>query len=56
MVKYSVNEFADLVGVDRKTLYNWDRSGKLVADREISGKKFYTDEHIKTMMLWTQEG
>ena len=43
---YSTKEFAKIVGVAVKTLYNWDKQGKLVAKRKFNGYKYYTREDI----------
>ena len=35
-------EFADLLGVNVKTLHRWDQTGKLVAKRTPSNHRYYT--------------
>lgn len=47
MKYYSAKEFSMVTGVSYRTLLNWDKEGKLVADRSLSGKRVYTEEHIK---------
>lgn len=43
---YSTREFAGLVGVSVKTLYNWDKSGLLLARRKLNGYKYYTEQDV----------
>lgn len=52
---YSTKEFAKIVKVGVKTLYNWDKNGTLVAKRKINGYKYYTDEDVKKV-LGIEEG
>ena len=47
---YSTKEFAKIVGVGVKTLYNWDRDGKLIAKRKFNGYKYYTQEDIDLVL------
>lgn len=47
MAMYKLDEFAKKIGVDKKTLQNWDRLGILVADRSPTNRRVYTDEHYK---------
>lgn len=42
--RYSITEFAKMLGVHRKTLLQWDKNGTLVAKRDPNGKKYYTPE------------
>lgn len=44
-LRCSPAEFAALVGVSYKTLYRWDRSGKLKAGRYPSDRRYYTASH-----------
>lgn len=43
-VKYTTNEFAELIGVCSRTLIRWDRNGTFKACRLPSGRPYYTDE------------
>jgi len=43
---YTVSEFAELVGVSVKTLQRWDREGRLVADRTVTNRRVYNDQHL----------
>lgn len=52
---YSTKEFAKIVKVGVKTLYNWDKNGTLVAKRKINGYKYYTDEDVNKV-LGIEEG
>lgn len=42
---YNVKDFAKLVGVSVKTLQRWDREGVLKAERKVSNRRYYTEEH-----------
>lgn len=46
MNTYNVSEFANLIGVTVKTLQRWDREGRLVADRTVTNRRVYTDDHL----------
>lgn len=39
-------EFAKLAGVSVTTLQRWDRDGILIADRSVTGRRVYTEEHL----------
>ena len=46
---YSTKEMAEKLGVSVQTLRNWDKNGKLKANRKPSGRMFYThDQYLKT--------
>ena len=49
-VTYKPSEFAKLVGVSVKTLQRWDRQGLLKANRTVSNRRFYTEEHYNVCM------
>lgn len=44
---YKPKEFSKLVGVTVHTLQEWDRSGKLKAQRTISNRRYYTEEDLQ---------
>lgn len=44
---YTISEFAKKIGVNVKTLRNWDKSGKLKPIILPSGHRRYTDDHLK---------
>lgn len=44
---YTLKEFAEVAGVCTKTLSNWEKQGILVSYKKVSGRKYYTDEHLK---------
>jgi putative resolvase len=46
MNTYNVSEFSKLVGVSVNTLQRWDREGRLVANRTVSNRRSYSDEHL----------
>ena len=46
MDTYKAGEFASIVGVSVKTLQKWDRSKRLVADRTVTNRRYYTSEHL----------
>jgi putative resolvase len=47
---YKPNEFAKMLNVTVKTLQNWDNDGKLIAYRNPSGRRFYTNEQYEAYM------
>ncbi len=49
MNTYRPHQFAALVGVHVKTLQRWDREGRLVPARTISGHRFYTDADLRSL-------
>lgn len=53
--KYSVGEFANLVGLSVSTLQRWDREGVLVADRTPTNQRQYTQEHLRDFFGSTKE-
>lgn len=53
--RYKTGQFAEMLGVTVKTLQNWDRAGKLKANRTITGKRYYTDEHLEQVKKMEQE-
>ena len=44
---YKTGEFAELIGVSVSTLQKWDRDGTLRANRNPSGRRFYTKSHYR---------
>ena len=46
MVLLGTSEVARRLGIHPFTLKRWDDSGRLVAMRDSSGKKLYTEEQI----------
>lgn len=44
---YTSGQFAKLCGVCRRTVQEWDRTGKLPAKRKVSGYRYYTDDDVK---------
>lgn len=47
---YKVGKAAKLLGVSRGTLQKWDRDGKLVANRNETNRRYYTDEQINNFL------
>ncbi|MBR5033256.1 MAG: DNA (cytosine-5-)-methyltransferase [Treponema sp.] len=46
--KYTLEQFADLLGVSKETLRRWDNSGKLKAKRDpMSDYRYYTNEELE---------
>lgn len=41
---YSVSKMAKKLNISAQTLRNWNKSGKLMANRGPSGRMFYTEE------------
>jgi DNA-binding transcriptional MerR regulator len=47
---YTTKEFAQIVGRKTRTLYIWDRSGKLIPKKDFNGRNIYTQEdYLKVM-------
>lgn len=47
MGTYKPGEFARMVGRSVKTLQRWDRENVLVAARSPTGRRYYTDAHLR---------
>ena len=47
---YTISKFAKLVGVTVKTLQRWDREGKLQALRTSTNRRYYTDDHLNSVL------
>ena len=43
---YSVAQFAKQVGVSVKTLQRWDREGRLIAKRTVTGRRYYDEADL----------
>jgi len=43
---YKPYEFSEMLGVSVKTLQRWDNEEKLIAFRNPSNRRYYTDEHL----------
>lgn len=52
---YKLNEFAKLINVDTRTLQRWDKSGKLVAFRTPTDRRFYTHKQYLEFMGYGEE-
>lgn len=46
MTTYSTGEFAKIIGVTPKTIQRWDESGKLIAKRTPTNRRYYTEEDV----------
>jgi len=46
---YSTSDMAEKLGLSVQTLRNWDKTGKLVANRKPSGRMFYTHDQYLEM-------
>jgi excisionase family DNA binding protein len=44
------SEAAALFGVDRKSLVNWVRAGKLTAQRTMGGHRRYRETEVRTLI------
>lgn len=42
---YTTKEFAKLVKRETRTLYSWQRTKKLVPQKDFNGRNIYTEEH-----------
>ncbi|WP_288647006.1 IS607 family transposase [uncultured Lactobacillus sp.] len=45
---YKVGEAAKLLGVSRSTMQRWDREKRLVANRNVANRRYYTQEQLDT--------
>lgn len=45
--KMSITEFASRIGKNPETLRRWDRSGRLVAERDSLGRRVYDEDQIE---------
>jgi predicted site-specific integrase-resolvase len=52
---YSIGDFAKRVNVSLSTLRRWDASGELVANRRLSGHRFYDESHVRQALNLTPE-
>lgn len=52
---YKLGEFAELMGVSRKSLQRWDKNGTLVADRTDGYHRSYSQKHIDELDRLRQE-
>lgn len=46
---FTAKEFASMVKRDVRTLYMWSREGKLVAEKDFSGRYCYTTKDYETV-------
>lgn len=44
---FTTKEFAKLVGREPRTLYAWERQGKLIPKKDFNGRNIYTEEDYK---------
>jgi hypothetical protein len=51
MKKIRVGEAAKILGISIQTLRNWEKSGKLQAERSLGGQRFYDLDNIKKLAL-----
>ena len=49
-----VAEAARQVGVDRSTLYRWERRGRVTPLRDYRGWRFYCAEDIERLRKWRE--
>ncbi len=52
----SLEETADLLGVSKQTLRNWDKNGKLKAERTKGGQRRYNEETILRLSRVAKNG
>lgn len=56
-VFYTVQEFADIVGVSKKTVQLWDKSGKIKCHhRSPSGYRMYSNDEIQKVLQKYSQG
>lgn len=48
---YKPKQFGELLGVSVSTLKRWDTTGKLLAKRTPSGRRFYTQDDYDKFLL-----
>lgn len=49
-MSYTVGEIAKKLGKSIRTIQNWDRTGKFVAKRSPSGRRYYTQEQFMALV------
>ena len=55
-MRYRIGEFARLLGVHTDTVRNWDKQGKLIAQRSLGGTRYYDDGDVqKALRMKVQE-
>lgn len=49
--RYSLNDIIKMLGISRKTYYNWEKAGKIPKARRdpMSGYRIYTEEDVKRL-------
>lgn len=54
--RYTAQEVSDVLGVDKRTLFNWESAGKIPkAQRDpMNNYRYYTDQDIKILKRVTQ--
>lgn len=55
--RYTMKQAADLLGVDKMTLYRWEKKGCVSPAKRIvhSNHRFYTDADIERIRAWKDE-
>lgn len=46
---YSISEAAKKLGVSIKTLQRWDREGRLIANRTLGNRRYYTENQLSNI-------
>lgn len=48
---YRINDVADILGVNKRTLHSWERAGKIPKPRRdrMSNYRIYTEEDLKKL-------
>ncbi len=49
--KVRISEAAKMLGVSAQTLRNWEKSGKLLAERSVGGQRYYIVENLNKFTL-----
>ena len=48
---YKPKEMAELLGVTVRTLQRWDKSGKLIAYRTPTNRRYYTQDQLEEYFI-----
>ena len=50
ITRYTIGEFAKMIGVTVLTAQNWDNKGTLKAYRTITNRRYYTEDHVSKVI------
>ena len=47
---YTPQEYADIAGVDRRTVYRWIKEGRIQAEKPFGGKVYIPEVEVPTFL------